>query len=63
MDEPMAMALVRNGDVVSIPRGYHPNAGSPAGAICFVYCMTATKPDERKFMDLKIQQIYGEKFE
>jgi len=63
MDDPIAIALVRDGDLVSIPRGYHPNVGSPAGRISFVYCMVATRPDERKFMDLHIQDIYGESFE
>lgn len=62
MDEPVIIALVREGDIVSIPGGYHPNTGSPAGAISFIYCMVANKPDDRKFMDLRIQEIYGSEF-
>jgi len=57
------VALVTDGDLVSIPRGYHPNAGSPAGRICFVYCMAAATPGKREFMDLRIQEIYGDRFE
>ncbi len=62
MDDPIAIALVRDGDIISIPRGYHPNVSSPAGRISFVYCMVATRPDERKFMDMHIQELYGDKF-
>jgi 5-deoxy-glucuronate isomerase len=63
ISEPGAAMVVREGDLVSIPRGFHPNAGSPAGRISYVYCMTARKPGERNFMDLRIQKEYGEKFE
>jgi len=62
MANPIIIALVREGDIISIPRGYHPNTGSPAGAISFVYCMVSKKPDDRKFMDLRIQKIYGDTF-
>ena len=62
MDEPVTIALVREGDIVAISKGYHPNTGSPAGPICFVYCMVAMEPDDRKFMDLRIQEIYGSAF-
>lgn len=63
MADPAAAEIVREGDLVSIPRGFHPNAGSPAGRISYVYCMTAKVPGKRNFMDLKIQKEYGEKFE
>lgn len=62
MDDPVLIALVREGDIVAIPGGYHPNSGSPAGPISFIYCMVSKKPDDRKFMDLRIQEIYGNEF-
>jgi 5-deoxy-glucuronate isomerase len=63
LSEPKAAAVVREGDLVVIPRGFHPNTGSPAGRISYVYCMTARVPGERNFMDLRIQKEFGEKFE
>lgn len=63
MENPLAAAIVREGDLVSIPKGFHPNTGSPAGPISYVYCMTARVPGERNFMDLRIQKEYGDKFE
>jgi 5-deoxy-glucuronate isomerase len=62
MDQPLVVAMVRDGDVISVPRGYHPNVSCPAGRISFIYCMVARKADERKFMDLRFQKIYGNKF-
>lgn len=55
-------AIVREGDVVSIPRGYHPNSGCPAGRIKYVYCMAAKIPGARDFMDLRIQPEFGDRF-
>lgn len=63
MDNPLYVGLVRNGDMVSIPRGYHPNVGCPAGRICYIYAMAARKAGERKFMDLHIQEDFGTTFE
>ena len=56
---PGGRALFETRDTV-VP---HPNVGSPAGRICYVYCMTATVPGKRQFMDLRIQKEYGETFE
>ena len=63
LGEPGAAQVVREGDLVSIAKGFHPNVGSPAGRICYVYCMTARIAGERNFMDLRIQKEYGDKFE
>ena len=63
MDDPMAVVMVRDGDLVSVPRGYHPNVGCPAGRISYVYCMTARTAGQRDFMDLHFQEIYGDGFE
>lgn len=63
MDDPHTVALIRDGHIVSIPKGYHPNCGSPAGGIFYVYCMVSIKPEDRNFMDLQVQKKYGDKFE
>ena len=63
MKNPLVVAMVGNGDMVSVPRGYHPSTGCPAGGIFYIYCMVSKKPGDRAFMDLNIQSIYGGKFE
>lgn len=63
MDDPTTVALVRNGHLVSVPKGYHPSAGSPAGGIFYVYCMASVQPEDRNFMDLTIQSRYGDTFD
>ncbi|MCL3861801.1 5-deoxy-glucuronate isomerase [Actinotalea sp. K2] len=62
MDDPTTVALVRNGHLVSVPSGYHPSVGSPAGGIFYAYCMTSVTPEDRDFMDLTIQPLYGDRF-
>jgi 5-deoxy-glucuronate isomerase len=62
MNNPLAVALVRDGDLVSVPKGYHPSVGCPAGKMSYVYCMVSKTAGDRKFMDLNLQQIYGDKF-
>lgn len=63
LSQPGISMVVQEGDVVSIPEGYHPNAGSPLSGIQYVYCMTAKEPGKREFLNLRIQEEYGEKFE
>ena len=55
--------VVTNGHLVSIPEGYHPNAGCPCGGIRYVYCMVSVKEGDRDFMNLRTQKIYGDKLE
>lgn len=57
------VALVQNGHVISIPSGYHPNVGCPKTGIRYVYCMVSTTAEDRNFMDLHTQEIYGNKLE
>ena len=54
--------LVREGDMVAVPRGYHPNVGSPAGQIAYVYAMAARVAGKRSFMDLHFQEEFGDTF-
>jgi 5-deoxy-glucuronate isomerase len=63
LDDAASVALVTDGDLVSVPRGYHPSVACPGGCMSFVYCMAAKQPGDRRFLDLNIQAIYGDKFE
>ena len=63
MDQPIVAALVRDGDVITIPHGYHPNVGCPCGGITYAYVMVSTTAEDRKFMDLRTQKIFGDKLE
>ncbi|OFW54701.1 MAG: hypothetical protein A2163_03225 [Actinobacteria bacterium RBG_13_35_12] len=62
MDNPYAVEMVKNGDLITVPKGYHPNVCCPGGRISFIYCMVAKEAGKRNFMDLHFQEIYGEKF-
>ena len=62
MDDPLNVALVREGHLVSVPGGYHPSVGAPAGGISYVYFMASHVKEERNFMDLSIQSAYGDTF-
>jgi len=60
MNNPYNVAIVRDGDLILIPKGYHPNVGCPAGKISYIYCMASKKSGDRNFMDLNIQEIYSD---
>jgi len=48
--EPELATIVREGDIVLMPQGYHPNVAAPGGAIKFVWMMAATREkDDRLF--------------
>ena len=61
MENPATVTLVRDGHLVAIPEGYHPNVGCPKTGIQYVYCMVSVTPEDRDFMDLSIQRVYGDK--
>lgn len=63
MDNPYTVELIRDGHLIAIPKGYHPNCGCPCGGIFYVYCMVSVKAEDRNFMDLQTQKIYGDKLE
>ncbi len=63
MDKPYTVTIVRDGTVVTIPKGYHPNVGSPSGGIFYVYIMVSLIAEDRNFMDLHIDSKYGTKLE
>ena len=61
MDKPDAVALVKDGHLIAIKEGYHPNVGCPKSGIQYIYCMVSITPEDRNFMDLTMQSIYGDK--
>ncbi len=58
LDSPYGVFLVEDGDVVSIGRGYHPNVGSPAAPISYIYCMAAKRAGERDFAAMHFQERF-----
>ena len=57
--EPELVQVVREGDVVLMPQGYHPNVAAPGGSINFLWMMAANKEGEdRKFGVVNVQPEY-----
>ena len=44
--DPELATIVREGDIVLMPQGYHPNVAAPGAAINFVWMMAANREDE-----------------
>ena len=44
--QPELATFVREGDVVMIPQGYHPNVAAPGGQVNFLWMMAAIREDE-----------------
>ena len=62
LDAPLFCGIVRDGDMVTVPRGFHPNVGCPGGRICYVYAMAARVAGQRDFMALRFQEEFGDSF-
>jgi 5-deoxy-glucuronate isomerase len=45
-EEPELVTVVRDGDVVLMPSGYHPNVSVPGHSICFLWAMAAHREVE-----------------
>jgi len=43
---PEVATIVREGDVVMMPQGYHPNVAAPGGSINFLWMMAAVREDD-----------------
>ncbi|NOT47819.1 MAG: hypothetical protein HOP17_08725 [Acidobacteria bacterium] len=57
--EPELVEIVREGDVVLMPQGYHPNVAAPGGSINFLWMMAANHESvDRKFGVVNIQPEY-----
>lgn len=63
LDTPLFCGIVRDGDMVAIPRGYHPNVSCPGGRITYLYAMAARVAGKRDFMALNIQPEFGDKLQ
>lgn len=54
--DPELATIVREGDVVLMPQGYHPNVAAPGGAINFLWMMAAHQEDvDRQFGVVNVQ--------
>jgi len=62
LDTPLFCGIVRDGDMVAVPRGFHPNVGCPGGRISYIYAMAARVPGQRDFMALRFQEEFGQQF-
>jgi 5-deoxy-glucuronate isomerase len=58
---PELVAVIREGDVVLMPQGYHPNVSAPGGTINFLWMMTAIREGEdRQFGVVNVQPEYAQ---
>lgn len=57
--EPEIVEVVREGDVVIMPQGYHPNVAAPGGSINFLWMMAANREGvDRQFGVVNVQPEY-----
>ena len=58
--EPELATIVREGDVVLMPQGYHPNVAAPGGSINFLWMMAANREDaDRQYGVVNVQPDFG----
>jgi 5-deoxy-glucuronate isomerase len=58
--EPELATIVREGDLVLMPQGYHPNVAAPGGSINFVWMMAANREgDDRQFGVVNVQPEFA----
>jgi 5-deoxy-glucuronate isomerase len=58
--EPEMVVVVREGDLVLMPQGYHPNVAAPGGSINFLWMMAAVREGEdRQFGVVNVQPEYA----
>jgi 5-deoxy-glucuronate isomerase len=59
-NEPELVQVVREGDCVLMPQGYHPNVAAPGGQINFLWMMAAVREgDDRLFGVVNVQPEYA----
>lgn len=59
--EPEVATIVREGDVVLMPRGYHPNVAAPGGSINFLWMMAAHREDvDRQYGVVNVQPEFAQ---
>lgn len=58
--EPELATIVREGDVVLMPQGYHPNVAAPGGSINFLWMMAAVREDDdRRYGVVNVQPEFA----
>jgi 5-deoxy-glucuronate isomerase len=58
--EPELATIVREGDVVLMPAGYHPNVAAPGASINFLWMMAANRErDDRQFGVVNVQPEFA----
>jgi 5-deoxy-glucuronate isomerase len=58
--DPEVATIVREGDVVLMPAGYHPNVAAPGGPINFLWMMAANREDDdRLFGVVNVQPEFA----
>ncbi len=58
--EPELATFVREGDVVIMPKGYHPNVAAPGSQINFLWMMAANREgDDRQFGVVNVQPEFA----
>jgi len=58
--EPELATIVREGDIVMMPQGYHPNVAAPGGPINFLWMMAAVREDEdRQYGVVNVQPDFA----
>lgn len=58
--EPELATIVREGDVVLMPQGYHPNVAAPGGSINFLWMMAANRErEDRKYGVVNVQPDFA----
>jgi 5-deoxy-glucuronate isomerase len=59
--QPELVAVVREGDCVLMPQGFHPNVSAPGGQINFLWMMAAIREGEdRQFGVVNVQPEYAQ---
>lgn len=60
LNKPELVQVVREGDVVIMPKGYHPNVAAPGGQINFLWMMAANREGvDRQFGVVNVQPEYA----
>ncbi len=58
---PELVTVVRDGDAVLMPSGYHPNVSVPGHRICFLWAMAAHREvEDRQFGVVNVQSGFGQ---
>ncbi len=58
--DPEVATIVHEGDIVLMPKGYHPNVAAPGGSINFLWMMAANREDaDRQYGVVNVQPEFA----